>query len=257
MKFAALAVWLWLAAPAAAAEQGFLGVATQPVVDQAGVPAVAVQAVVPGSPAAAAGIQPGDVFLSFGGERPTDGEHLTRLCRATAPGDPVAVTVWRGGAELQLTPVLTTRAALERSVVGQPAPGFSLAPLAGGEDVALAALSGRVVVLDFWASWCAPCVAAVPALNALAADRPGLTLLGITSEPAEHAARVAGAMAYPVLLDTTREASLAYGVTSLPTVVVIDRAGVVREIPGHPIDYQGLGRLVDALLAEDGPDDPN
>jgi thiol-disulfide isomerase/thioredoxin len=125
---------------------------------------------------------------------------------------------------------------------GKLAPDFNL-PLIDAratqlERVRLSDQRGKVVVLDFWASWCGPCRHSVPLLNKAAArfgDK--VAVYGINSEQAGpgQLAFVAlhWGMDYPVLSDPALDVQMAYGVQAFPTVVVIDRQGNVRKV------YQG------------------
>lgn len=111
------------------------------------------------------------------------------------------------------------------------APEFALTT-ANGEHIALEDLRGRVVLLDFWATWCPPCVAATPGLQRLAkkyADQP-FTLVGISLD------RDAGAwkrylerhrLEWPQYLDNGRVASL-FKVRPIPTYIIIDHEGIIR-----------------------------
>ncbi len=108
------------------------------------------------------------------------------------------------------------------------APEFQLVDLDGG-PVTLSGLKGRTVVINFWATWCTPCLAELPTLNAFAEAHPEITVVGIAvDEPGPVRARVARSqLQYPVVLGD-RATVEAYGVTSFPTTVVVDAEGQVR-----------------------------
>lgn len=116
------------------------------------------------------------------------------------------------------------------------APDFSLEALSG-ETVTLSALRGKLVILDFWASWCKPCTRTLPRLDELVvrlADRD-VVLLAISLDRTEKAAREYAAThdlsANRVLygsLDEVRVVKDLYGVVGIPRTFVIDREGFVR-----------------------------
>ena len=123
---------------------------------------------------------------------------------------------------------------------GKPAPDFNLVLARGpgaesGDRVRLSDLRGKVVVLDFWASWCGPCRHSVPLLNDVAAQYGAkLGVYGINSESygPELVSFVAGnwGFRYPVLLDPALKTTSAYGVQAFPTIVLIDRQGNVHKV---------------------------
>ncbi|NKN31695.1 peroxiredoxin family protein [Marichromatium bheemlicum] len=111
----------------------------------------------------------------------------------------------------------------------QPAPGFTLQS-SGGAPVALADYRGRVVILNFWATWCPPCRDEMPSMQrayeALAAD--GVEILAINVDEdaatiAEFGARLG--LDFPLLVDPASAVTLDYGVRGLPTSYVVDRDG--------------------------------
>ena len=113
-----------------------------------------------------------------------------------------------------------------------PAPQFSLASRAGGE-VSLADLKGQVVMINFWASWCGPCRQEFPALDQIYAKyKPmGFTLVAINveSETSDAAKFLSATPAsFPILFDPDNTVSGKYGVSAMPTTVLVDRQGRVR-----------------------------
>ncbi len=119
---------------------------------------------------------------------------------------------------------------------GEPAPVFALPDLEHAQPLSLEQLRGQVVVLDFWATWCPPCVAMLPVMDGLHtrwASR-GVAFLGVDSDGggatlAEIKAFVAShQVPYPVVVDDGSVGAL-YKVDSLPTLVVIGRDGRIRE----------------------------
>lgn len=139
--------------------------------------------------------------------------------------------------------------------IGEAPPPIAAERVSGGDAVDLGALRGRVVVVDFWASWCRPCRAIMPTLDHLHAEHhdEGLTVLGVAREPESRIRRHLERA--PVGYTIARDAggTLArYGVRAIPTVVLIDRRGLVREV-FVGVDGAALSRierLVTSLLAE-------
>lgn len=117
--------------------------------------------------------------------------------------------------------------------VGQPAPSWS-EPSIPGPSLSLAALRGKAVYLNFFATWCPPCNAEAPAIDAIARTYGGrgLEVVGVdvlenTQKAAEF--RSEHRLHYPVVVDggTLRDQ---YDINGLPVHVFIDRAGIVRQI---------------------------
>lgn len=122
----------------------------------------------------------------------------------------------------------------ERVAAGpsEPAPEFVL-PLLGGGEISLAEQRGRIVILDFWATWCAPCEVQMPILDALWRERGGerLMIVGLsvdTDPPAEVAAWVAErGLRYPIAIGD-QELAVRYGVLGFPSLVILDPEGRIR-----------------------------
>jgi cytochrome c biogenesis protein CcmG, thiol:disulfide interchange protein DsbE len=148
--------------------------------------------------------------------------------------------------------VFQTKSAL----VGKPAPDFALELIHGGETgdrVHLAELKGHPVVIDFWASWCDACKVEAPLLDAISRrhkDR-GLVVIGVaTSDQPGLAARFAAAhgLSYPIVYDAGDRVAALYGVSSLPTVVVVDAGGNVVEVHTGYESERALNRMIEPLL---------
>jgi peroxiredoxin len=137
-----------------------------------------------------------------------------------------------------------------------PAPGFAL-PARDGGTVALGEQKGKVVMVNFWATWCVPCRQEMPHLQALYERYKGLgfELLAVNVEDNPEGARkwlAETPVTVPVLFDAKNEVSKLYKVTAMPSTVLIGRDGTMRFIhhgykPGYEGEYQTQVR---ALLRE-------
>lgn len=112
------------------------------------------------------------------------------------------------------------------------APDFSLLDQ-DGKPVALSALKGEVVLINFWASWCAPCRQEMPLLDTLYKryKKLGFTLLGVNVEEDSDKARdliKVNSVSFPILFDRKNEVSKLYNLVAMPSTVMIDREGKVR-----------------------------
>jgi thiol-disulfide isomerase/thioredoxin len=119
-----------------------------------------------------------------------------------------------------------------RAIDGKPAPDLAL-PDSKGATVRLSAYKGQVVLVDFWASWCPPCKASFPALDALSQEYElkGVVVLAINVDEKRHDADTF-LNAYPhtmtVLFDPKGQSPQAFGVRGMPSSFIIDRVGNIR-----------------------------
>jgi peroxiredoxin len=114
------------------------------------------------------------------------------------------------------------------------APDFTLHAM-GGSNLRLKEQRGRVVMVNFWATWCGPCRQEMPQLNRLYEKykSSGFVLLGVNvDDDVAKAAEVARKLGvtFPVLLDTEKTVSKLYDLSTMPSTVIIDREGKVRYV---------------------------
>ncbi len=140
-----------------------------------------------------------------------------------------------------------------------PAPLFSGEEMRSGETISLADYRGKVVFLDFWASWCPPCLVSLPAYEELwleLQDEP-FVLIAInvdedTGDGMEFLLNTP--VTYPMVADPSGDIGIPYGIRSLPVSYLIDREGnIVRRYRGfEPGDEIDIRRDIEALLRAAG-----
>ncbi len=121
----------------------------------------------------------------------------------------------------------------QKAVVGQPAPDFALMDTKG-KAWKLSELKGKVVFINFWATWCPPCVEEMPSMQKVNAFMPSNQFIMLTilsnDQPSLADAFVARIGAtFPVLVDPKNQVATAYGLTGVPETYIIDKQGVLRE----------------------------
>jgi thiol-disulfide isomerase/thioredoxin len=174
----------------------------------------------------------------------------------------LAVLCFAGSALVLFGAGLPERAALNvlfslpdgRSVapeVGALAPRITLKNL-DGETIDTDVLTDRIIILNYWATWCAPCQIEMPALQELSERYPDdVTVLGINageSQSAITAWRDHFKLTFPLLLDPDGAAARDYRLRGQPTTVIVAPGGIIHEIIYGPADIHALERAVVALL---------
>lgn len=123
---------------------------------------------------------------------------------------------------------------------GQPAPAFTLPVI--GQHTSFALKPGKVTVIDFWATWCQPCLKSLPRLEALHKAHPEIDVVAINIDDAKDAADLFHEEGYTMtLVEGDRATQSQYGVDAIPHTVIIDKAGrVQRVLRGGHSDYESL-----------------
>ena len=148
----------------------------------------------------------------------------------------------------------TGSASVEAALVGYTAPDFLLQTTAN-EELRLSDLRGQPLVVNFWATWCGPCRAEMPALVRLEAEHAGVArVIGVNQgESAEIITAFADELniVYPLLLDPGNAVNRQYGVRGLPTTLFIDRDGVIRDQIVGAASEAVLAARLEALLEDE------
>lgn len=139
-------------------------------------------------------------------------------------------------------------------LVGRTAPAFDLPAQSGGDRVSLDALRGKVVVVDFWATWCEPCRQSFPKYQALL-DRFGgdLAVVGVSEDdepdPIAGFAEETG-VGFPLVWDRDKRVAHQYEPPSMPTSFLVDQNGIIRHVYQgyHPGDEKTVEADIRALL---------
>jgi cytochrome c biogenesis protein CcmG/thiol:disulfide interchange protein DsbE len=137
---------------------------------------------------------------------------------------------------------------------GALVPGFSLS-LLDGTEIALTDLRGQAVVLNFWASWCAPCRREAPAMQRVweAYRDRGVVFVGVTYHDAQGASQAfikEYGITYPNGIDERGRISSAYGVTAVPETFIIDRDGRLAWSQIGEVQEETLARELELIVGE-------
>ena len=167
----------------------------------------------------------------------------------------LVVIALAGSAALNIAWVVNNRDLLRPVMSGDVAPAISLPTIGAagalGPNATLTDHAGKVVIVDFWATWCQPCLEGLPALDAIArrGAASGLVVLALNIDNPKEARRIFDSAGYQMtLVAGDRATEDRYGVQMIPHTVVIDRRGRVRDVHrGGGVDWW---TIVSPLLAE-------
>jgi len=149
--------------------------------------------------------------------------------------------------------------AQQRTLIDFPAPDFEIPMLDGITLVSPSDYEGRPLFINFWATWCGPCVRELPALEEFVAthadDDNGPALLtinmGETPEEIEGFLKEIGVKNLPVALDVNQVIKSDYGVQNLPTTFVIDESGRVQAMKLGEMRFEEMGLYLQQLANDE------
>jgi thiol-disulfide isomerase/thioredoxin len=169
-------------------------------------------------------------------------------------------------AVLMLSPLFSAAGEISQTSPA-PAPDLRLPDLSGRER-GLGDFQGKVLLVNFWASWCSPCIEEMPSLKRLAEQMRGkpFALVGVNVEESRFRAMTMAQrlkLDFPILLDSEGAVFKGWGATVLPTTYVVDASGSVRYVAQGPIDWDApdvlamIRGLLDAAAKAPGRTPPS
>jgi cytochrome c biogenesis protein CcmG/thiol:disulfide interchange protein DsbE len=143
--------------------------------------------------------------------------------------------------------------AMGPEMIGKPAPIFTLRTVDGSSSLSLKDLRGRVVVIDFWASWCSPCRKSLPRLAELETHEQRVKVLAVNVDDqrinaVEFLKR--NKLKITSVYDANKDVAGNYDIPAMPSALIVDKSGIVRFVhPGYSEkDLDTIKREVESLL---------
>jgi peroxiredoxin len=142
----------------------------------------------------------------------------------------------------------------DHPLIGAPAPEFELKEVGGTATHSVAANAGKVLIVDFWATWCAPCKDSFPAYQKLVDELAGkVAVIAISQDDEDKgiaAFRFETGAKFPLVWDSDKAVAKSYDPPTMPTAFIVDKSGIVRfvHIGYRRGDEQTLAREVRALV---------
>jgi thiol-disulfide isomerase/thioredoxin len=140
---------------------------------------------------------------------------------------------------------------------GDKAPDFNIPLLEAKGMISLKHYRGKVVYVDFWASWCSPCRKSLPALNSVHTEfrKKGFEVIAINLDEERDDAMAflkKFPVAYPTAIDTSSKVPEAYGLVGMPTAYLVDRKGIVQLVHEgfKKSDIEPLRKKIQTLLGQ-------
>ncbi len=211
--------------------------------------------IIKGASAEQAGLQVDDYILAVNGVPLAGRRTLLDTIQSHGIGDRVTLKIGRNGQVTSQVMALSPRpediSNLTKSMLGSPAPELE-GVYYQGDAGKLQKNRGKVVLLDFWATWCGPCRMTLPGLDALYQQYKdkGLVVIGVSSEsaPELEAFHQQKPLSYPLFCDVAQLTTRKYQAFAYPTLVLIDKQGIVQRVEVGAHAKQDIERWVKELL---------
>jgi thiol-disulfide isomerase/thioredoxin len=192
---------------------------------------VLVKGIMPDTPAALAGLKENDEIIRIDGRKVAEPKELIHVVQASGIGQTVKLDILRDGAILQKNLKLALKPdeikLLKQRLEGKPASTFDLPVIIGKEPGNLKKVLGRVVVVEFWATWCAACRATHKRLSEFAKTNPSIVVYAISDEDDDTLKNYARKQSpdFTILRDDKGKTQADWLVSAIPMIAVLDKDG--------------------------------